>query len=66
MPKEHTIKIKLGWSTVYIEESQVIDIVFLWLKINFALNKQGRSCNAALLWNIVCDLGLHCLPKHPF
>ena len=55
--------VESGWSIVYIEGSQVIIfiIVFLSLKINFVLAKSADPDE--MLHYAAFHLGLHCLPK---
>ena len=59
--------VKSGWSSVYIEGSQVIistKIVFLSLKIDFVL---ANSVNPDEMLHIAAfHQGLHCLSKYPF
>ena len=63
--------VKLGWSIVYIEGSQVIIskkcIIFLSLKMNFVLANSAdlivqilRKCS--IMWH---SSVIHCLPKYP-
>ena len=59
--------INLGWSIVYIKESQVIIsklIVFLTLKIIFVLANSADSDE--MPHYAAFHLGFHCLPKKAF
>ena len=59
--------VKLGWSIVYTEGSQVIIsnffFLFLSLKMDFVLANSAEPDK--MQHYVAFHLGLHCLPKYP-
>ena len=60
--------IKPGWSIVYIEGSQVIIyiIIFLSMKIHVGFAIINSEDSEVMLQCATFPLGLHCLPRYPF